>query len=131
MTGAKRRGRLGKVRCDRLSPPWKKCGLAERLLPLRDRSTSPLFSAISISLTVAHHLIMPAKTIKVNHLGGIQAGYQMPKEYDKSKPTLVLINSFTTDSELYRAQYEDKRLTDAMNLLAIEPLGEPSARISH
>lgn len=66
---------------------------------------------------------MPAKTISVPHLGGIEAGYQMPKEYDSSKPTLVLINSFTTDSELYKAQFEDKRLTDAMNLLAIEPLG--------
>ena len=71
---------------------------------------------------------MPAKTVEVLHLGGIQAGYQMPKPYDSSKPTLVLINSFTTDSELYKAQYEDKRLTDQMNLLAIEPLGHGQTR---
>jgi len=71
---------------------------------------------------------MPAKTIEVAHLGGTQAGYQMPKEYDSSKPTLVLINSFTTDSELYRAQFEDKRLTDQMNLIAIEPYGHGQTR---
>jgi len=52
----------------------------------------------------------------------------MPKPYDDSKPTLVLVNSFTTDSELYKAQYENKELTDAMNLIAIEVLGHGQTR---
>jgi hypothetical protein len=68
------------------------------------------------------------QTISVPHLGGIEAAYQMPKKYDSSKPTLVLVNSFTTDSELYKAQYENKQLTDAMNLISIEPLGHGQTR---
>jgi pimeloyl-ACP methyl ester carboxylesterase len=63
------------------------------------------------------------KIIHVPHLWGIDAAYQMPHPYDPSKPTVVLINSFTTSSELYRTQFEDKSITDKMNLLAIEPLG--------
>lgn len=68
------------------------------------------------------------RTISVPHLGGIDAGYQMPKKYDSSKPTLVLVNSFTTNSELYRAQFEDEKLNAAMNLIAIEPLGHGATR---
>lgn len=71
------------------------------------------------------------KTVRVPHLWGIDASYQMPKPYDASKPTLVLVNSFTTDSELYKAQYEDSRLTDAMNLISIELLGHGQTRTSH
>lgn len=44
----------------------------------------------------------------------------MPYPYDASKPTLVMVNSFTTDSNLYRDQFADRELTDAMNLIAIE-----------
>ncbi len=68
------------------------------------------------------------KTVEVPHLGGIIAGYQMPHPYDASKPTLVLVNSFTTSSDLYRSQYENKKLTSAMNLLAIELLGHGQTR---
>ena len=68
------------------------------------------------------------QTVSVPHLGGIDASYQMPSKYDSSKPTLVLVNSFTTDSELYKAQYENKQLTDAMNLISIEPLGHGQTR---
>jgi len=52
----------------------------------------------------------------------------MPRPYDESKPTLVLVNSFTTDSELYKAQYENKELNDAMNLIAIEVIGHGQTR---
>ena len=62
------------------------------------------------------------KTVRVSHLGGITVGYQMPKPYDPAKSTLVLVNSFMTYSDLYRQQYENKELTSAMNLLAIELL---------
>lgn len=68
------------------------------------------------------------KTVHVPHLGGIEASYQMPCPYDPRKPTLVLVNSFTTSSELYRQQYADKDLTDTMNLLAIELLGHGQTR---
>lgn len=68
------------------------------------------------------------KTVQVPHLGGIQAGYQMPHPYDPSKPTLVLVNSFTTSSELYREQYQNQNLTSKMNLLAIELLGHGQTR---
>ncbi|KAK5083097.1 hypothetical protein LTR05_006979 [Lithohypha guttulata] len=68
------------------------------------------------------------KTVHVPHLGGIDAAYQMPYPYDSSKPTLVLVNSFTTSSELYRKQYANKQLTDKMNLLAIELLGHGQTR---
>lgn len=66
--------------------------------------------------------------VHVNHLGGIEASYQMPRPYDKHKPTLVLVNSFTTDSELYKAQYSNTKLTDQMNLISIEPLGHGQTR---
>lgn len=52
----------------------------------------------------------------------------MPRPYDPSKPTLVLVNSFTTSSELYRDQYANKDLTDKINLLAIELLGHGKTR---
>lgn len=68
------------------------------------------------------------KTIKVPHLGGITAAYQTSHPLDPSKPTLVLINSFTTSSELYTQQYEDPALTGAVNLLAIELLGHGQTR---
>lgn len=68
------------------------------------------------------------KTVHVPHLGGIDAAYQMPRPYDPSKPTLILVNSFTTSSELYQKQYANKELTDKMNLVAIELLGHGQTR---
>ncbi|KAL6717550.1 hypothetical protein ACLMJK_005465 [Lecanora helva] len=70
------------------------------------------------------------KTTSVPHLEAT-AGYQMPEPYDPSKPTLVLVNSFTTSSELYRGQYENKKLNSAMNLLAIELLGHGQTRTKY
>lgn len=64
------------------------------------------------------------KTIEVPHLGGTKAGYQLSGDkYDASKPTCVLINSMCTTVALYKDQFANTKLTDAMNLLAIEPLG--------
>lgn len=68
------------------------------------------------------------ETIRIPQLGGIDAAYQMPRPYDSTKPTVVLVNSFTTCSELFRPQYNDKSLTDSMNLLSIEPLGHGQTR---
>ncbi|KAH7206035.1 Alpha/Beta hydrolase protein [Fusarium oxysporum] len=68
---------------------------------------------------------MAAKsTIKVPHLGGIDAGYRVSGSgIDSSKPTLVLVNSMCTASSLFEAQFSAQGLTDKVNLLAIEPLG--------
>jgi len=52
----------------------------------------------------------------------------MPHPYDPQKPTLILVDSFTTSSELYNEQYGNKALTDKMNLLAIELLGHGKTR---
>ena len=72
-------------------------------------------------------------TVEVPHLGGIKAGYALSGEYDSKKPTCVLINSMCTTVSLYKAQFENKELTDAINLLAIEPLGHgaTSCRTEH
>lgn len=66
-------------------------------------------------------------TIQVPHLGGITAGYRLSGDkVDPAKPTVVLINSMCTTVSLYDAQFNSKTLTDAVNLLAIEPLGHGS-----
>ncbi|KAK4064830.1 uncharacterized protein Triagg1_8829 [Trichoderma aggressivum f. europaeum] len=63
-------------------------------------------------------------TIRVPHLGGIDAGYRLSNgAVDPAKPTVVLINSMCTTSALYDIQFGNKALTDVANLLAIEPLG--------
>ncbi|KAI7163234.1 alpha/beta-hydrolase [Hortaea werneckii] len=68
------------------------------------------------------------KTVHVPHLGGIDAAYQMPTAYDASKPTMVLVNSFNTSSELYKSQFANEKLTEKMNLIAIELLGHGQTR---
>lgn len=68
------------------------------------------------------------KTVKVPHLFGTEAAYQMPRPYDSSKPTCVLINSFTMTSDLYAAQYKNNRLLDTVNIIAIEPYGHGQTR---
>lgn len=69
------------------------------------------------------------KTIHVPHLGGVDAGYQLAQPYDASKPTVILVNSFTTSSELYRAQFQNEELTEKMNLIAIELLGHGQTQV--
>lgn len=56
---------------------------------------------------------------------------RMPHPYDPSKPTLILVNSFATTSDLYTSQYANPNLTSAMNLLAIELLGHGKTRTPH
>jgi pimeloyl-ACP methyl ester carboxylesterase len=70
------------------------------------------------------------KTVHVPHLFGTDAAYQMPRAYEPSKPTCVLINSFTMTSDLYDAQFKDETLLDAMNIIAVEPLGHGQTRTS-
>ncbi len=47
----------------------------------------------------------------------------MPYPYDPSKPTIILSNSMTTNTELYKAQFANPALTSKMNLLAVDLLG--------
>ncbi|KAI9148352.1 hypothetical protein HJFPF1_12183 [Paramyrothecium foliicola] len=68
---------------------------------------------------------MAAKTtVTVPHLGGINVGYRLSGgKVDPAKPTVLLINSMCTTSSLYETQFNSSSLTNAVNLLAIEPLG--------
>lgn len=68
------------------------------------------------------------KIVQVPHLGGISAAYQTPHPIDHAKPTVILVNSMTTSSELYQDQFKDERLTSVMNLVAIELLGHGQTR---
>ncbi|KAJ4863336.1 alpha/beta hydrolase fold domain-containing protein [Trichoderma breve] len=70
-------------------------------------------------------------TIRVPHLGGIDAGYRLSNgAVDPAKPTVVLINSMCMTSALYDIQFGNKALTDVANLLAIEPLGHGATETS-
>src|SRR4051795_11829046 len=72
-----------------------------------------------------------AETITVPHLGTSTIGYKFAEPYDASLPTLVMVNSFTTSVELYRAQFADERLTATANFLALEPYGHGQTRASY
>lgn len=75
--------------------------------------------------------MVSSSTIEVPHLGGTKAGYALSdNRYDPSKPTIVMINSMCTTVALYNDQFEDKKLTGAVNLLAVEPLGHGSTSSS-
>lgn len=54
--------------------------------------------------------------------------YKLAYPYDSKKPTVVLVNSFTASVKLFESQFNNKALTDNMNLLAIEPLGHGQTR---
>jgi pimeloyl-ACP methyl ester carboxylesterase len=69
------------------------------------------------------------KVVRVPHLGGIEAGYKISGPYKQYKPTLILINSFTTAVELYQSQFENPKLTENFNVLAIEPLGHGKSKL--
>ena len=74
---------------------------------------------------------MAAKqTVEVAHLGAT-VGYAISNGgLDLSNPTCVMINSMNTTSSLYEPQMKSKRLTDVVNVLAIEPLGHGSSTCS-
>lgn len=71
------------------------------------------------------------KTVSIPHLGGSTVGYRFGAEYDAAKPTIVLVNSFTTSVELYRPQFADEGLARAANLLSIEPFGHGATRAAY
>lgn len=69
-----------------------------------------------------------APTITVPHLGTSSIGYRFSRPYDSSRPTLVMVNSFTTSVELYRPQFAHAELAQTANLLAIEAYGHGETR---
>ena len=66
---------------------------------------------------------METKIASVPHLGDTIVGYQMPRPYDKAKPTLILIHGFAMSSHMYEMHYNSKFLEDKMNLLGIDVIG--------
>lgn len=71
----------------------------------------------------------PVQTRLVPHLGGVDVGYRLSSEaVEVSKPTLVLLNPFTTTADYYLPEFKNKALTDQLNLIAIEPLGHGRTR---
>lgn len=67
-------------------------------------------------------------TVFVPHLD-TQAGFRLSNgRVDPAKPTVVMINSMCTTAALFEPQFSSARLTDAVNLLAIEPLGHGATR---
>lgn len=70
------------------------------------------------------------QTIEIPHLGGSAIGCRFSAPYNPALPTLVLINSFTTSSDLYRKQFADTALVSRVNLLALEPYGHGATRTS-
>lgn len=71
------------------------------------------------------------ETAAVAHLGGSTVGYRFGQPYDAAKPTLVLVNSFSTSVELYRPQFADDQLRQTANLLAIELYGHGATRAGY
>lgn len=71
------------------------------------------------------------QTIAVPHLGGSLIGATFGRPYNPELPTVVMINSYTTSAELYRPQFSDSALNDAVNLLALEPYGHGRTRSTY
>lgn len=69
-----------------------------------------------------------AQTVSVPHRGNSTIGYRFGSPYDPSRPTLVMVNSFSTSVELYRPQFADTELGNTANLLAIELFGHGRTR---
>ena len=71
------------------------------------------------------------RTVTVPHLGTSEIGHRFGRPYDASRPTLVMVNSFTTSVDLYRPQFAHDQLSELANLLAIEPYGHGETRTSY
>ncbi|TIC99437.1 putative hydrolase YugF [Colletotrichum higginsianum] len=70
-------------------------------------------------------------TLDVPHLGGIKAAYYMPKPYDKSKSTLILIHGFSMSSHVFQDHFTSQSLTDQMNLIGIDVIGHGGTEIKN
>ena len=61
--------------------------------------------------------------VNISHLGGSEIGCCFGADFDASRPTLVMVNSFATSCQLYRPQFNDKKLMEAANLVSFELYG--------
>lgn len=67
--------------------------------------------------------MVETRTVQVQHLD-TRVGYAISNgKLDPAKPTCVLINPLCATAEYHNEQMKSEKLTSAMNLLAIEPLG--------
>ena len=71
---------------------------------------------------------MAKQTATVPHLGGIEVAYRAT-DIDSSKPTLVMVHSFMTSSNLYNAQFSSSKITSAANLIAVDLLGHGGTNV--
>jgi pimeloyl-ACP methyl ester carboxylesterase len=72
--------------------------------------------------------MLETQTVNVPHLGGSQIGYRRPAPHDPAKPTLVMVNSFSTSADLFTPQFEDTALAATANLIALELFGHGATR---
>ncbi len=68
------------------------------------------------------------KVTDIPHLGGSKIGCRFSSNFNPGFLTLVLVNSFTTSSELYLKQFADERMRSKTNLIAMEPFGHGASR---
>ena len=68
--------------------------------------------------------------VNISHLGGSEIGCCFGADFDASRPTLVMVNSFATSCQLYRPQFNDKKLMEAANLVSFELYGHGHTRTS-
>jgi len=69
--------------------------------------------------------------LRVPHLSGIDVAYYMPKPYDRSKATLVLIHGFSMSSHVFTGHFQSQNLTSEMNLLGIDVIGHGETRVKN
>lgn len=66
---------------------------------------------------------MTVSTVHVSALGGTNVGYRREGELKSELPTVILLHSFSTSTQLYDPQFEDASLVSVCNLLAIDLYG--------
>lgn len=93
------------------------------LPPWQTRRSHPETMAATTTTTTT--TTTSTATVNIPHLGGIKAGYAVSGTgtIDPAKPTFVLVNALFMTSAMYEVQFADEVLTDAANLVAVEPLG--------
>jgi pimeloyl-ACP methyl ester carboxylesterase len=73
-------------------------------------------------------MAIPTKTVSVQHLNGSLISYAALKPITSTKPTVALIHSFATSATLFKPQFSDPTLLDAVNLIALEPFGHGNTK---
>lgn len=69
------------------------------------------------------HINESPRTVQISSVPGTTVSYRAPFGLSRSKPTLLMLHSFTTDGTLYRPQLADEKLQEAVNLITVDLLG--------